>query len=316
MMPSHEIAVLFPGQGVIDLAALRVYLDTSSETLLMLAEVDDATRPFGRPSVMRALGSGRRDGVSFDLMLFAASLAAYRRLERKGLVPRALVGHGFGEIAALVAAGALSIGAGAEIVARRATALASVKRRSAMAALQISLSNVETFLRILNAPGVSVAAENSPTESVIVGPPAGIAAAEDMSRLFRIPFQRLKAVSGPHQPGMEQVKESLVRELSHITVRAPDLPVYSPLRGRFYRSDDEIVACVAEQLAQPLRFASAVAQLLAGGITLFVECGPLRGLGATLCCETVADTTFAASPMGNCGDDDEAGAESAGRKIA
>jgi acyl transferase domain-containing protein len=305
-MPSQEIAVLFPGQGVVDIAALRVYLENTSETLLMLADIDDATRPFGRPSVMRALGSGRRDGVSFDLMLFAASLAAYRRLERQGLVPRALVGHGFGEIAALVTAGALSIGAGAEIVARRAAALASVKRRSAMAALQISPAHLETFLRLLNSPGVSVAAENSPTESVIVGPPVGIAAAEDMSRLFRIPFHRLKTVSGPHQSGMQQVKASLVRELSHITVRTPHVPVYSPLRGRFYRSDDDVVACIAEQLAEPLRFANAVAQLVAAGVTLFVECGPLRGLAGTLCCDAVADTDVAPLRVEEIEDDDAA----------
>jgi acyl transferase domain-containing protein len=314
-MPSHEIAILFPGQGVLDTAALRGYLTSCSHTMLMLAEVDDATRPFGQPSVMTALSSGRRDGTAFDLMIFSASLAAYRRLERNGVEPRALVGHGFGEIAALVAAGVLSIGAGAQIVARRAAALASVKRRRAMASLKISPSNVKTFLRVLNAPGVSVAAENSSTESVIVGPPAGIAAAEDMSRLFSIPFQRLKAVSGPHQCGLQEAKEALVRELSGMTVRTPRVPVYSPLRGRFYRHDDDVVACVAEQLAEPLRFADAVARLLAVGVTLFVECGPLRGLAATLDCAAVADTTFA-SAVGQIGDDDTAAERPTMRKIA
>jgi [acyl-carrier-protein] S-malonyltransferase len=313
-MPSHEIAVLFPGQGVLDTAALRGYL-TSPSQMPMLAEVDDATRPFGQPSVMNALISGRRDGTAFDLMIFSASLAAYRRLERNGVEARALVGHGFGEIAALVAAGVLSIGAGAQIVARRAAALASKKRRSAMAALKISPAHVKTFLRILNAPGVSIAAENSSLESVIVGPPAGIAAAEDMSRLFGIPFQRLKVVTGPHQSDMKDVKDALVRDLAGITVRASRLPVYSPLRGRFYRDDDDVVACIAEQLAQPLRFADAVEQLLAGGITLFVECGPLRGLSATLGCDAIADARFAASPAGQSEDDDVADAETR-RKIA
>lgn len=315
-MLSHEIAVLFPGQGVLDTAALRVYLAPTSETLMMLREVDDATQPLGRPSVMSALSSRRRDGVAFDLMIFAGSLAAYRRLERQGVAPRALVGHGFGEIAALVAAGALSIGAGAWIVARRAAVIASAKRRSAMAALKISPSNLKTFLGILNAEGVSVAAENSSMESVIVGPPAGIAAAEDMSRLFSIPFQRLKAVAGPHQSDMQEAKEALVRDLSGITVCTPQVPVYSPLRGRFYRHDDDVVACIAEQLAQPLRFADAVDQLLASGVTLFVECGPMRGLAATLDCEAVADTSFAASPVGQIEDYDAADEGSTSRKIA
>ena len=49
---------------------------------------------------------------------------------------------------------------------------------------------------------------------------------------------------------------------------------------------------LAEQLAAPIRFGDAVARLVAGGTSLIVECGPLRGLGASLDCRTIEDTTF------------------------
>ena len=293
-MSFHEIAILFPGQGVVDLAAARSALTDSPEALLLLAEVEDSVRPFGHPAVARALASGPRPGPVLDLMIFTASLAAYRRLESQGVAARALVGHGFGEIAALVAAGALSVGAGAEIVASRATALASLKHRRAMAKLKISPSNLKTFLRILNVADVALGVENSSKESVIVGPPAGIAAAEDLARLFGIGFQRLKSVAGPHHSDLQAARDALGRSLAHIARRPASVPVYSPLLGRFYRDDDDLLACIAEQLTVPLRFAAAVAQLAAEGVTLFVECGPVKGLVAGLDCTAVSDVAFAA----------------------
>jgi acyl transferase domain-containing protein len=258
----------------------------------MLAEADDVARRFWRTPLAMPPARRCNGGGSLDLVIFVASVAGYNRLQRSGARPHVVVGHGFGEIAALVAAGALSLGDGLEMAARRYAALASRKARSAMAALKISPCKARTFLRILADPRVSIAVENSSTESVIVGPASGIAAAERLARLFGIPIQRLKITCGPHQASMDGIKEELSEALAHVAPRPLRTPVYSPLLGRLYRDDDDYIALLAEQLAQPLRFADAVTQLVADGVTLFVECGPLRGLAAELDCAKLTDLDF------------------------
>jgi acyl transferase domain-containing protein len=294
-MSGQQIAVLFPGQGVLDTGAFQTYQAACPEMVAMLEEVDQVARRFWRTPLTKALSRRGHPSAALDLLIFLAAVVGYKRLQREGVRPRALIGHGFGEIAALVAADALSLRHGAEIVAHRFIALASSNARNAMAAVRVSPSNVKTFLRILNDTGLSVAVENSSTESVIVGSPAGIVAAEDLARLLGIPFQRLRTTCGPHQASMTGLPENLLRSVAHIPRRTPSTPVYSPLRSRLYRPDDDVVECVVKQLVQPVRFADAVRHLVADGVALLIECGPLRGLAAQLDCAAIADVEFRGS---------------------
>jgi acyl transferase domain-containing protein len=288
-MAGQQIAVFFPGQGVLDTDVSYRCRDAGAEVIAMFAEVDAVSRAVCRTPLPRAPWRRGHPGAGLDLSIFLASVVSYRDLQRAGLHPRAVVGHGFGEIAALVAADVLSLRDGAEIVARRFIALAARRTRSRMALLKIPPAHVRTFLRVLNDTTVSIAAENSASESVIVGSTAGIAAAEDLARMLGLPCQRLKTTCGPHNQSLRGIEQELVRSLAHVARRTPATPVYSPLRGRFYRADDDVVACVAEQLSQPLRFADAVKGLVSTGVTLFVECGPLRGMAAGLDCRAIPD---------------------------
>ncbi len=222
-MFGQQIAVLFPGQGSLDRAGFQAYQDTCPEMASMFAEVDDVARQFWRAPLARTL-SGGQPGGGLDLLIFLASVVGYNRLQREGVRPRALVGHGFGEIAALVAADALSLRDGAEIVARRFNALASRRTQCLMGSVNLSPSASITFLRILNDSRVSVAVENSSTETVLVGHRAGIAAAEHLARMLGIRFRRLKVTCGPHQRSLRGITAALVRKVEHVTRRAPAIP--------------------------------------------------------------------------------------------
>ncbi len=110
-MHDDKIAVIFAGQGVLervpDRAPSRLAIPARFATHRRQAP---AARQPGHPWAL-------------DSMIYKASIAAYRRLQDAGLQPHALVGHGFGEIAAVVAAGAFAVSEGAEIVSARWNAL-------------------------------------------------------------------------------------------------------------------------------------------------------------------------------------------------
>ena len=291
-MSGQHVAAFFPGPGVLDTDVFRQYHAACPDIVAMFAEVDAVARKVCGTPLPRTPQCSRHSGVDVDLSIFLGSIASYRTLVQRGLQPRAIVGHGFGEIAALVAGDALSLGDGAEIVARRHQALAAKKTRSRMGVLKLPAGHVHTFLRVLNDATVSIAAENAPTHTVIVGSPSGLAAAEDLARLLGLSFQRLTTTWGPHRASLRGIEQQLLGSLTHVARRALQTPVYSPLLGRFYRAEDDVVAAIAEQLVEPVRFADAVRDLVTGGVTLFVEVGPLRGLSATLACRAVSDIHF------------------------
>ena len=100
-MNQSESAVVFPGQG-----ALRVSSFTAGQ---MGAPFRHVLEEMGPVDVSRRTP----DGVA--LLVFAASVAHYRVLHTRGLRASVIIGHGFGELVALVCAGAFTVRQGAEI---------------------------------------------------------------------------------------------------------------------------------------------------------------------------------------------------------
>src|SRR5262249_16655097 len=71
----------------------------------------------------RALIDALGEHDSIELFVLAASVAHYRALSRESDRSAVLFGHGFGELAALVCAGAFTLEEAAHIASRRATVL-------------------------------------------------------------------------------------------------------------------------------------------------------------------------------------------------
>src|SRR5579863_9877470 len=124
-MQGWPLAVVFPGQGSLDTRAVETSQRTAPGLFAAAAESGDAAVPRWRSAIAGALAGSSEPFGRVELKIYAASLAAFERLTERGVAPRALVGHGFGEIAALVAADAFTVPEGAQIVAARRLALTS-----------------------------------------------------------------------------------------------------------------------------------------------------------------------------------------------
>ena len=290
-MQGWPFAIVFPGQGALDVRTVEAYQQTAPRLFESAAGLDRASGARWRIALIEALSGSSAPSGHVALKIYAASIAAFERLTARGAAPHALVGHGFGEIAALVAAGAFTVGEGAEIVAARHLALSSSSRRYALASIQASSSKVALFLELLQDAQVSIAVENSSRHTVIVGPERAIAGAAEMARQLGLVLRKLKTMAAPHGAHMKGAAAQMVDRLRHLSPRALQIPVYSPLRRRYFVDSDDLIGTVAEQLAEPLCFADAVRRL-ADEVALFVECGPLRGLAGTLDCASIADTEF------------------------
>jgi len=295
-MTERRIAILFPGQGVLDAQALKVFRAHPGVLRSVFDGLVERTRrPYGDGHAGAGPASSElaRRALHFDLAIYLASLAAHDRLHRRGLGPHVLIGHGFGEIAALVASGAFTVIEGAEIVAARCAVLAAQAAAGLMmTTVQAPPETVCALLDMLAPRGLALACENSSRSSVLVGSPDASAAAAGIARKWRIRIRQVKTPSGSaHHPSMSAARGLMASTLGHIKARPMRRPVYSPLRARFYRSDDDVIGCLAGQLAQPIRFADAISNLARDG-RIVVECGPLRGLARMLDCDSVSDEEY------------------------
>jgi acyl transferase domain-containing protein len=215
-----------------------------------------------------------------SLFVFAAGIAGYRALRDEGVRPEALVGHGFGEIIALVCGGALSVAEGVEIVGHRTATLE--RWRTEDGGMVIAHTSLPMAHRLVEAAGhdrVAVAAENSPEHVVISGSRAGVDAVVTLARARGIRVSRLTARWPLHcRPTMRRAATAFAGQLHDVTSKRPHTPVFSPILGRFYNDSDDLAECLSLQLMLPVRFADAVRQLSSQGIETFTVCGPLRGL--------------------------------------
>jgi len=249
----------FAGQGTLDTALFK----TGS-----LAEHLNAVR--------HALGGADR----IDQFVLAAAVAHDRALRSNGLQPAALVGHGFGELAALVCGGAFTIEQAAEITVRRAAILdAHCCEPGGMLTLHATPATAEHLVRLAGAFRAAVAAENGGADTVIAGTHRGLKAVRRLARAKRIAFSELNA-RWPLHGGelMRRAAMELAAQLHSIRPRPLETPVYSPTLRRYYRRSDDLTECLAWNVARRVRFADAVRSLAAAGLTRFVDCGALRGL--------------------------------------
>jgi [acyl-carrier-protein] S-malonyltransferase len=228
------------------------------------------------------------DTIHTQPAIFVTSLAVMRVLEADGrlqppamVAPSMVAGHSLGELAALVAAGAMDFGAGLRLVRERGRLmkLAGEQNPGGMAAvLKMDDADVEKACREAAdeiAKPVQIANYNSPGQVVISGDSEALARATELLRERGgrriIPL----AVSiAAHSPLMASVVEEYRAAVDNTPMREPQLQVVANISARPLLGVDEIRDELAGQLTWPVRWTSSMKWMVGQGVTRFVELGP------------------------------------------
>jgi malonyl CoA-acyl carrier protein transacylase len=257
-------ALLFPGQGVAD--------ELSRE--LVRAFKPDLLR-----RAVEALGDDPFENIRASTRyaqpaVYCAALAGYERLGR----PRAamLAGHSLGEIAALVAGGAIDEQDGLRIVVARGRLMADVAAQGeagGMLALELPIADAWELAR---RHGLTVANENSPRQVVLSGAESGLVSAAGEARTRRLRAKRLR-IAGPfHSGAMAPAVAPFRAVLADVGFREPSAMVYSGVTAAPFAADprDELAAA----LVRPVRWVELLERLHAAGARRFIDVGPGRVL--------------------------------------
>jgi acyl transferase domain-containing protein/acyl carrier protein len=286
-MEPNKLAMLFPGQGACYSGVLQKAAGIYPQVRNIFEEIDAISRSrFGRsvsdliwqpaaPSMDQMLAEA--PDVS-QLAIYTVSVSTFQLLASEGVLPDVVMGHSFGEIAALVSSGAFTIRDGAEIVCQRAEAVRAAAGAGYMAALTTDLATAEKLLALAGSPQMAIAAENGRTQTVISGPQESMDRIAEIAKVLKISFFRLNSLYPFHSPLMEPAKEVFRKHLEQFQSKPPMIPVFSPILGRYYHRTDPLPQTLADHLVRSVRFPAAVETLFADGVRVFVEAGALDAL--------------------------------------
>ncbi|MFI6158262.1 type I polyketide synthase, partial [Kitasatospora sp. NPDC051170] len=227
--------------------------------------------------------------------LFALQTALYRLLEHHGLTPDYLIGHSLGEVTAAHLAGVLDLPDASTLVAARGRLMQAAPTGGAMIALQAS--EEEVLPTLADRPGISVAAFNSPSSTVVSGDERQVlevaAHWEQRGRKVR----RLQVSHAFHSPMVDGVLEEFRSVARELRFHAPTVPVVSNLTGRHATADElRDAEYWVRHIRQPVRFRDGIGYLRDEGVAGFLELSAHPTLASAVL-QTVDDPGAAVVPV-------------------
>jgi acyl transferase domain-containing protein len=301
---SDRPVLLFPGLGAYSTGVLRQASRAHDEVTATFDEINRTVQPFGVPPVSAALFGDHPRSVHdllaepaelLQLAIFGVSVSVHRILATLGVRPGLLVGHSFGEIAALVAAGAFTLADGARLVCARAAALQPWEGKGAMAAVGVDEDSAAHLIGVLDEPELVIGCLNAPRQVVLAGPLPAIDRAETVATALNFFFTRLHLPYASHHPAMLPAVHDFMARMSGIRQQPLRHPVYSPIHRRRYTDDDDLRQALADCLVRPVRFTETVRELHAKGCDTFIETGALNAL--TKCVEQTVPGVRTFAPL-------------------
>ena len=219
--------------------------------------------------------------------ILTVSTAAYRALEKQGIVPDFVAGHSLGEYSALVAAGGLDFSAAVKLVRGRGKYMqeAVPAGQGAMAAI-LGLSPTEVADICKKAAEneiVSPANLNSPEQTVISGSAAAVKRAVEIASQSGAKRAVILPVSAPfHCALMMPAQQRLEADLRATQFSALKIPLITNVDAEAITSGEEARDALIRQVTAPVRWLDSVREMIESGVKVFVEVGPGKVLTGLL----------------------------------
>lgn len=224
------------------------------------------------------------DPVAAHLEVVVTGVAGYRSLTARGLHPVAVAGHGVGEFAALVAAGALELDQVVELVHWRAELLCLAPRPSCAGLAAVLGPGAEGVARAAVAQiegdgQLCVAAVDAPGRTVLAGGRTELARAAEVVQAAGLQLARMPGRAPCHGPLMASVAAHLATALADLDWSAPLVPVVPNADGEPTRDPGRLRAALRRHLTAPVLWEATSRSLAQAGATSVVEIGAEPVLG-------------------------------------
>jgi len=279
---SSRRAFLFPGQGSYSPALLREIYTEFPRHRDAFEQADRVCRRVLGFEVSAAFTTG--DGAEHDRLcqlhrdldqvgIFLAAYLVAQVLREFDIEPDLMLGHSFGEIAALASAGVLSLTSALGIVCQRVLTLQTFARQGKMMAVTPGSGRVEAGIEALRRSNLSIAVTNHPRQMVVSGSAEDLQALSVELNRIGVSTSLLASRYPFHSPLLESCVAPFRIALRAHEFRSEIIPVFLGTENKMLTPDCDLPAILARQFTQPLDFHRVIRDLVRDEGCSFIECG-------------------------------------------
>jgi [acyl-carrier-protein] S-malonyltransferase len=278
-----KVAFMFPGQGSFEAGMGRDVAEAVPEAMAVYDEATEAAGIDVKHLCFDTPAEGLVDTEVQQPALVTTCLSLDAALRSRGIRPDFVVGHSVGEFSALGSAQSLAIGEAIALVRERGLAMAEAAklRPGSMAAiLGLADEAVEALCHKIH--NVWPANYNCPGQLVISGEtPSVEEACVEAEREGARRAIKLRVSGAFHSPLVEKAAERLRPAVERVQLLEGKAQFMSTVTARIEEARTYRELLIA-QLTSPVKFTQAARELIANGVTTFVEVGPGNVLSGLL----------------------------------
>lgn len=207
--------------------------------------------------------------------LAVTSLALLELLRSVKINPDFAVGHSFGELTALHAAGVIDEATLLKAAQKRGELMQNAAENIPGAMLSVAYP-VQELLELLKKNDIKAtpANFNSPNQLVLSGTVAAIDQAAQFLQKQGVQYQRLPVSTGFHSHLIEPCCKPFKEFLKDLTFETPQIPVYANITAKPYpNKSNQMKDYLVEQLIKPVKFHEQIEALYQNGVRTFIEVG-------------------------------------------
>lgn len=286
---ARPLAFVYTGMGPQWWGMARGLLQHNSVFRAAIERCDTAITPLIGWSLTEQLladedTSRMGESVVAQIANFGVQYGLTRLWESFGVRPDLIVGHSAGEVAAALAAGALSFDDAITVIVHRARLQHTASGRGRLLAVALAEADARDLPEFADGT-VELAAINSPGSVALVGAVPVLEAIAARLEADGV-FARLVPGDVPyHSSGMDPVEAEVRSSLAGLTPAAPRVPLYSTVTGARVAEDGSQPHDAEywwRNIRRPVLFGAAADAMLDDGAVTFLEIGPTAVLGRAI----------------------------------
>ena len=274
---SPRVAFLFTGQGSQYADMGRQLYNTHPRFRQTLELCDELLRPHLDQPLLKVLYdpdyAPLLDQTAYTQpALFAVEYALAQLWQAWDIRPEVVIGHSVGEYVAACIAGVFSLETGLKLIATRGRLMQALPSTGTMAAVFADAATVHSVIESLG-QSVTIAAYNSPTNTVVSGEQAAVETLLAKLAATDIKSKALTVSHAFHSPLMQDMVADFEQLAATLDYQTPQLPLISTVTGQLADATIATPQYWSQHILAPVRFAAAITTLQEQGYETFLEVG-------------------------------------------